>query len=200
MWKPLTAALALLAMGWDIASANPMLIEGERLTQAQCATCHGPQGQSGTDKFPRLAGQKAPYLLKQMKDFASGQRKSPVMKTQTNRLTDSQMRAVALYYEQQIAGHTPSDDALLSGVGRYVFERGNAFTALPACLACHGTDARGTNALPRLAGQHPGYIVAQMRSFAQRQRVNDASVMGVIANSMSELELQAVAIYLGQLK
>jgi cytochrome c553 len=200
MWKPLTAALALLAMGWDIASANPMLIEGERLTQAQCATCHGPQGQSGTDKFPRLAGQKAPYLLKQMKDFASGQRKSPVMKTQTNRLTDSQMRAVALYYEQQIAGHTPSDDALLSGVGRYVFERGNAFTALPACLACHGTDARGTNALPRLAGQHPGYIVAQMRSFAQRQRVNDASVMGVIANSMSELELQAVATYLGQLK
>jgi len=200
MWKPLTAALALLAMGWDIASANPMLIEGERLTQAQCATCHGPQGQSGTDKFPRLAGQKAPYLLKQMKDFASGQRKSPVMKTQTNRLTDSQMRAVALYYEQQIASHTPSDDALLSGVGRYVFERGNAFTALPACLACHGTDARGTNALPRLAGQHPGYIVAQMRSFAQRQRVNDASVMGVIANSMSELELQAVAIYLGQLK
>lgn len=200
MWKPLTAALALLAMGWDIALANPMLIEGERLTQAQCATCHGPQGQSGTDKFPRLAGQKAPYLLKQMKDFASGQRKSPVMKTQTNRLTDSQMRAVALYYEQQTAGHTPSDDALLSGVGRYVFERGNAFTALPACLACHGTDARGTNALPRLAGQHPGYIVAQMRGFAERQRVNDASVMGVIANSMSELELQAVAIYLGQLK
>lgn len=200
MWKPLTTALALLAMGWDIALANPMLIEGERLTQAQCATCHGPQGQSGTDKFPRLAGQKAPYLLKQMKDFASGQRKSPVMKTQTNRLTDSQMRAVALYYEQQTAGHTPSDDALLSGVGRYVFERGNAFTALPACLACHGTDARGTNALPRLAGQHPGYIVAQMRGFAERQRVNDASVMGVIANSMSELELQAVAIYLGQLK
>lgn len=200
MWKPLTAALALLAMGWDIALANPMLIEGERLTQTQCATCHGPQGQSGTDKFPRLAGQKAPYLLKQMKDFASGQRKSPVMKTQTNRLTDSQMRAVAHYYELQTAGHTPSDDALLSGVGRYVFERGNAFTALPACLACHGTDARGTNALPRLAGQHPGYIVAQMRGFAERQRVNDASVMGVIANSMSELELQAVAIYLGQLK
>lgn len=200
MWKPLTAALALLAMGWDIALANPMLIEGERLTQTQCATCHGPQGQSGTDKFPRLAGQKAPYLLKQMKDFASGQRKSPVMKTQTNRLTDSQMRAVAHYYELQTAGHTPSDDALLSGVGRYVFERGNAFTALPACLACHGTDARGTNALPRLAGQHPGYIVAQMRGFAERQRVNDDSVMGVIANSMSELELQAVAIYLGQLK
>jgi cytochrome c553 len=200
MWKPLTAALALLAMGWDIALANPVLIEGERLTQAQCASCHGPQGQSGTDKFPRLAGQNAQYLIKQMKDFASGQRDSPVMKTQANRLTDSQMRAVALYYEQQIAGHTPSDDALLSGVGRYVFERGNAFTALPACLACHGTDARGTNALPRLAGQHPGYIVAQMRSFAQRQRVNDASVMGVIANSMSELELQAVAIYLGQLK
>lgn len=200
MWKPLTAALALLAMGWDIALANPMLIEGERLTQTQCATCHGPQGQSGSDKFPRLAGQKAPYLLKQMKDFASGQRKSPVMKTQTNRLTDSQMRAVAHYYELQTAGHTPSDDALLSGVGRYVFERGNAFTALPACLACHGTDARGTNALPRLAGQHPGYIVAQMRGFAERQRVNDDSVMGVIANSMSELELQAVAIYLGQLK
>lgn len=200
MWKPLTAALALLAMGWDIALANPMLIEGERLTQTQCATCHGPQGQSGTDKFPRLAGQKAPYLLKQMKDFASGQRKSPVMKTQTNRLTDSQMRAVAHYYELQTAVHTPSDDALLSGVGRYVFERGNAFTALPACLACHGTDARGTNALPRLAGQHPGYIVAQMRGFAERQRVNDDSVMGVIANSMSELELQAVAIYLGQLK
>lgn len=200
MWKPLTAALALLAMGWDIALANPVLIEGERLTQAQCASCHGPQGQSGTDKFPRLAGQNAQYLIKQMKDFASGQRDSPFMKTQANRLTDSQMRAVAFYYEKQSAGHTPSNDDLLSGVGRYVFERGNAFNALPACLSCHGTDARGTKALPRLAGQHPGYIVAQMRGFSQRQRANDASVMGLIANNMSELELQAVATYLGQLK
>jgi cytochrome c553 len=200
MWKPLSAALALLAVGWDIALANPVLVEGERLTQAQCASCHGPQGQSGTDKFPRLAGQNAQYLIKQMKDFASGQRKSPVMKTPSNRLTDSQMRAVALYYEKQSAGHTPSDDALLSGVGRYVFERGNAFAGLPACLSCHGTDARGTKALPRLAGQHPNYIVAQMRGFAQRQRANDASVMGLIANNMSELELQAVATYLGQLK
>jgi cytochrome c553 len=200
MWKPLSVALALLAVGWDIALANPVLIEGERLTQAQCASCHGPQGQSGTDKFPRLAGQNAQYLIKQMKDFASGQRKSPVMKTPSNRLTDSQMRAVALYYEKQSAGHTPSDDALLSGVGRYVFERGNAFAGLPACLSCHGTDARGTKALPRLAGQHPSYIVAQMRGFAQRQRANDASVMGLIANNMSELELQAVATYLGQLK
>jgi cytochrome c553 len=147
-----------------------------------------------------LAGQNAQYLLKQMKDFASGQRTSPVMKSQSNRLTDSQMRAVALFYEQQSAAHTPSDDALLSGVGRYVFERGNAFAGLPACLSCHGTDARGTATLPRLAGQHPSYIVAQMRGFAQRKRANDASVMGMVAKSMNELELQAVATYLGQLK
>jgi cytochrome c553 len=200
MVKALLAALGLLLMGWDVAQANPALSEGQRLTQAQCAVCHGTHGQSGSDKFPRLAGQNAQYLLKQMKDFASGQRTSPVMKTPSNRLTDSQMRAVALYYEQQSAAHTPSDDALLSGVGRYVFERGNAFAGLPACLSCHGTDARGTATLPRLAGQHPSYIVAQMRGFAQRQRANDASVMGMVAKSMNELELQAVATYLGQLK
>jgi cytochrome c553 len=63
-----------------------------------CATCHGPDAR-GNDIFPRLAGQHADYLVKQVRVIQSSLRAAPVMHDVIKDLSQDQMRAVATYLE-----------------------------------------------------------------------------------------------------
>ena len=63
-----------------------------------CASCHGAQAQ-GVAIFPRLAGQHAPYLLKQLLVIQNALRNAPVMHGVVRDLTRDQMQAVAVYLE-----------------------------------------------------------------------------------------------------
>jgi len=63
-----------------------------------CATCHGDHAQ-GNGPIPRLAGQHAPYLLKQMLVIQSVLRLAPVMHGVIKDLSREQMQAVAAYLE-----------------------------------------------------------------------------------------------------
>ena len=173
---------------------------GQALAAERCAVCHGEQGQSVAPDFPRLAGQNAGYVLKQLKDFATGARISPTMGDKAKQLSEEQMFAIGLFYQSMRPSLTQAVDPKLEQVGEFVYERGNAHTSMPACVICHGTAARGTTELPRLAGQHPDYIVRQMKAFKDRRRNNDNAIMHLVADRITELELQAVAAYLGGLK
>jgi cytochrome c553 len=64
-----------------------------------CAGCHGPKGDGRGDTFPRLAGQHADYLFRQLKFFADGQRTATVSAT-THTLVTTDMEAVAEYLQQ----------------------------------------------------------------------------------------------------
>lgn len=176
------------------------IMAGQALATERCAVCHGEQGQSVAPDFPRLAGQNAGYVFKQLKDFASGHRASPVMLDKAKQLSDAQMFAIGQFYQSMRPTVTQAADAKLAQVGEFVYERGNIHSSLPACVTCHGTAARGTAELPRLAGQHPDYIVRQMRAFKDRSRSNDSAIMHLVAERISEMELQAVSAYLGGLK
>ena len=66
---------------------------------------------------------------------------------------------------------------------------------LTGCVSCHGTNAEGAANLPRLAGQIPGYIHTQLKSFNKRERTNDNAVMHAVVEKMTELEMAAVAEY-----
>ena len=63
-----------------------------------CAACHGPQA-LGSKFFPRLAGQHAEYILKQLASFRSNMRKVAIMHGVASTLHDGQMKAVADYLE-----------------------------------------------------------------------------------------------------
>jgi len=68
-----------------------------------CAACHGPTGAGNPQaKFPRLAGQHAPYVVKQLKSFRSGQRSNDAGKMMRNvaaKMTDAEIDAVAQYVQ-----------------------------------------------------------------------------------------------------
>ena len=70
-----------------------------------CRTCHG-QDAEGNQKCPRLAGQHAEYLLKQLVMFKSEFRSgasAPIMHNMTTDMTFDQMQAVAAYSDVKVA-------------------------------------------------------------------------------------------------
>jgi cytochrome c553 len=65
--------------------AKPDLVKGEASFTAVCASCHGADGNSGTPANPKLAQQHPEYLVKQLQEFKSGKRKSPIMQASPRR-------------------------------------------------------------------------------------------------------------------
>ncbi|MBL8372155.1 MAG: cytochrome c4 [Burkholderiaceae bacterium] len=190
-----------VALGVLVAAAGLAHAQGNNVASViarnQCAVCHGEQGESTNAQFPQLAGQNAQYLRKQLEDFRAGTRKYDAMNAIARELTDAQIQALGAYYEVQKPAQHPSDDALLVGVGRYIYERGNIYTKVPACVSCHSASGQGSARLPRLAGQHPQYVENQLRRFHAKERRNDSGAMAFVTEGLSELELRAVAAYVG---
>jgi len=62
-----------------------------------CMACHGPNGKGVAPTFPRLAGQHASYIEKQLRTFKDGTRSDPMMTGITESLTDQQIKDLALY-------------------------------------------------------------------------------------------------------
>ena len=171
----------------------------ETIVGERCSLCHGKGGESATPVYPRLAGQHAEYVARQLADFKSGKRKSDTMKPQAETLTPEEMAALGAYFEKRKAGGRRAQDGELMAVGKYIFEQGNRYSGVPACASCHGPRGLGTPQLPRLAGQHPRYVEDQLRQFTKRERTNDNAVMLTVASRLTELETHAVAEYVATL-
>jgi cytochrome c553 len=190
---------ALLA-GLAALSALPLqaadAARAEEIVQGKCFICHGIDGESASPAFPRLAGQHAAYVARQLADYKSGKRKSSTMQPMVEDLSAEDFKALGAYFEKRAPQPHPVADAELAQMGRLIFQRGNPYTGVAACATCHGEQGHGTETLPRLAGQHAQYIENQLRAFNRRERTNDNAVMQSIAAKLTELELKAVASYI----
>jgi len=189
----MVAAMTLLVHTGVSAQADEA--RAKKIAGGSCFLCHGAQGESTSEAFPRLAGQHAEYVAKQLTAFKSGQRKSTAMTEMVSKLTPDEMLALGKYYEKMSLPREEAKDPQLAAMGRYVYHNGNKFSGVPACVSCHGMNAEGAANLPRLATQFSGYIYTQLKSFNKRDRTNDNVVMHVVAEKMTELEMAAVAEY-----
>ena len=172
----------------------------EEIVAGRCALCHGKNGEAASAVYPRLAGQHAEYIARQLGDFKSGKRASDTMKPQAESLTPDEMAALGKYFESRKVGGRKVQDAELLAVGKFIYSQGNRFSGVPACASCHGPLGHGTAQLPRLAGQHPRYVADQLQQFSKRERTNDNAVMHSVAAKLSELEAHAVAAYVATLE
>ena len=168
---------------------------------AACAACHGADGNSPVDMFPKLAGQGEAYLVKQMTEFKSGVRKNAMMAPMVVSLSDQDIADLAAYFASNKAtAGAVSEDAL--NAGKTLYRAGNKLTGVPACMACHGPNGAGVPAAkwPALSGQYPAYVEAQLKAFADGTRSNDTnSMMRDIASKMTADEMKAVAAYVSGL-
>ncbi len=189
-------ATALLATAVQAADHTRAL----EIVSGKCFICHGTDGESSSPVFPRLAGQHAAYVARQLADYKSGRRKSSQMQPMVDDLGAQDFAALGRFFESRPVMAHPVEDSELAGMGRFIYNRGNPFSGVAACSACHGPAAHGTESLPRLAGQHAQYTENQLRQFARRERANDNAVMHAIASKLTELETKAVSAYISGLK
>ncbi|MEO5349147.1 MAG: cytochrome c [Magnetococcus sp. YQC-3] len=86
-------------------AAGPAFAAGDaaagKAKSAVCAACHGPDGVSKVETNPNLAGQKAGYLVAQMKAFRDGKRVNPLMTAPSKTLTDEDIDNLAAYFASQ---------------------------------------------------------------------------------------------------
>jgi cytochrome c553 len=163
---------------------------------APCESCHGPGGNSTTQSVPRLNGQQAAYLWERLSSFRNPNTQTPsaihhMWDTATNIRTD-QINSIGWYFASQPP--TAAGDGRPSAVsGKKIYMEG-AGNAVPACSRCHGAQGEGSGAVPRLAGQHAGYLSAQLQSFNLRTRYHDK--MDNNAGAMSLDQIKAVSDYL----
>ena len=111
MQMPMKVTKALLVVGFTIilfvinsytgesAIGFQADIEAGKRKSATCAACHGATGVSLIPSFPNLKGQKAPYIVKQLRDFKSGARSDPKMSEVVKSLSDQDINNLAAYYE-----------------------------------------------------------------------------------------------------
>ena len=166
-----------------------------------CGTCHGVDGNSKNPMFPRLAGQKAWYIEQQLKEFRAHTRGDPYavayMWGMAGQLSDATIVALAKYFSHQKTGPgTPHPKAVIAE-GSRLYHHGIPSQGVPACAACHGPDALGSDNYPRLAGQHAEYIMKQLASF--RSNMRNVAIMHGVASTLRKPEMQAVADYLESL-
>ena len=66
-----------------------------------CAACHGPDGNSASADFPKLAGQHADYIVKSLQGYKNGTRKNPVMAPMGANLSQRDIEDLAAFFSQQ---------------------------------------------------------------------------------------------------
>jgi cytochrome c553 len=190
--------LAYRAAGGPVSSA---IDAPPRPVRERCWQCHGVDG-TGRDPgaFPSLAGQRAAYLENSLRAFRGGRRFSGVMGDIAARLTDGEMRELAIYYER-LPARNPDPTA----VDASAVERGRALAAtgvpdrdIPACVECHGPTAVPKNpSYPKLSGQHVRYLTSQLALLKARQRGGSPNVnlMHVFVDRLGQHEIEDVARY-----
>ena len=198
-----------LVLGLIAASLIPVstvqsadLAAGKAKAETVCLACHGPDGNSPINTYPKLAGQNTAYLVKQLQEFKSGARQDPIMLGMAAALTDEDMQNVSAFYASQKpnGGSAAADKVQL---GERIYRGGIQDKGVAACTACHGPTGSGisTSGFPAVSGQHAAYIETQLNNFAEGKRANDPNrMMRDIAAKLSKDEIAAVAQYMQGLK
>jgi len=205
-WPLAGVAALLLAMQAQAADGQKIYTQGGANPAAMaCGTCHGADGRGmAAGGFPRLAGLAAGYSAKQLKDFRSGSRANPIMQPIAAALSDEEIQAVtaalAAMPAPPMAGVGRGEKA--EGAGEVLALRGAWERNIPECVACHGPGGIGVGeSFPPLAGQSAQYLRAQLEAWRQGTRKNDPNdLMGHIARSMTDVEVQAASDYFAGLE
>ena len=193
-----------------VASGAAHAVEAARVQEivtTNCAACHGTDGNSAVTEYPKLAGQHAEYLYKQLVEFKSwdgapAKRENAIMNAMVATLTKEEMKALAEYYSQQKPAPAAAENQATLALGQKIWRAGIASKGVPACAACHGPTGSGIPVqFPALKGQHPQYTIAQLKAFREQQRANDPeAMMRLTANGLTDSEMAAVADYIAGLR
>jgi cytochrome c553 len=175
---------------------NP--ITGKEKSQL-CQGCHGEDGNSTDPIIPKLAGQYANYIVKQLRNYQAGTRSHQIMNAMAATVSDEDLADIAAYFASQkkMAGDGSSDNSL----GKELFLHGDPSLMRLACVNCHGAKGKGVNPkismFPVIGGQHNEYLKRQLINFRDSNRTNSPNnIMTRIAEALTDVEIESLAEYI----
>jgi cytochrome c553 len=205
----LWAAALMLALGGAAAGAaenpKPDIAKGKAMAADTCAPCHNADGNSVIPTNPKLAGQSAGYIVKQLTDLAKPAgdktgRENPVMSGIASTLTPADRQNLAAWFSSQKATPASAANSEAAQAGQRLYRAGLPEKAVPACAGCHGPTGNGLPVrFPKIGGQHGEYIEAQLRAFRDGSRHN-SEPMEQIAFRLSDPEIKALADFIAGLR
>ncbi|MDV7104128.1 c-type cytochrome [Vibrio sp. TH_r3] len=183
-------------------------VEAGKAKSATCVACHSTDGNSLITQYPKIAGQHAKYIEKQLAELklgieTSGEkgRYDPVMSPMAMSLSEQDMMDLAAYYSSlPISDNSTPEDVV--DEGKVLYLAGDAERGLTACVACHGPRGNGTelSGFPKISGQHADYIKIQLTKFKAGERQNDLNeMMRDVAMKLTDAEIDTLSKYVGGL-
>lgn len=211
------ASLRAAALTWVIAivCATPVRAQDKsavsetdlRAKIDYCKTCHGLSGQGfrGAFPMPRLAGQQPEYIANQLNAFTERRRINPVMFNVAHALSPAMLAALTTQFKELNPKPLGGGPRELTAAGKKIYQEGVPDKDIPACASCHGTDAKGNGAFPRLAGQLNDYIVRKLTNWSKERGQDPANpdtsaIMEPIAHGLTPSQIAEVAAYLSYLE
>ena len=178
------------------------LVSTKKIINNLCIACHAIDGNSVVSVNPKLAGQHAAYITKQLNNFKSGLRENAVMAGMVANLTEEDMTNIGHYFSEQNILLSSAIENGVGSLGENIFRAGIKDKGVAACASCHGPSGHGIpDKYPRLNAQHSEYTLAQLNSFRLELRKNDPDgVMRTIAQKLTEQEMRSVADYIQGLR
>ena len=180
----------LLMLSWNhYANANEDEYASVLNQLEICAGCHGDNSATLQPTIPILSGQHFYYLYVQLKDFKSGLRENEIMGPIASQLDKPQMKLLAKYFSEQDwpnIGYRADSAAEI---------RGETATGAGQCVQCHLGGYEGDSRIPRLAGQHPEYLLSTMADFKHKKRLNSAAKSSLFV-SYDDDDIKAMSEYL----
>ena len=181
-----------------IGSGDP--VAGKDKSQL-CQGCHGEEGISVEPLIPKLAGQYAGYIAKQVHDFQNGFRSNPIMNGMAATVSDEDLPDIAAYFASR---NKMKGDGSSNAVGKKLFLNGDMTRMMVACINCHGVNGKGKTpdnyVFPVIGGQQKEYLRGQLINFRQGDRSNSpGGVMNIITQKLTNAEIEALAAYISGL-
>ena len=116
--------ITVVALSMTMATTGVSAAEGNatagKAKSGVCAGCHGADGNSANPAWPKLAGQHASYITKQLADFKGKKRSDMLMSAQATGLSDQDMADLAAYYSKLTGSQGAADEKLAAAGAKQI--------------------------------------------------------------------------------